>query len=494
MLHLLPRPSFRQLLLVAFLLVALLLAAVSLRGLFTLQGLLDRSQDGARQALQLRAHVERLGEHSLTMERAARQYLVLGDRALRQTYERAADDAAAQVRALEQADVPEALARRWRAQVRDIGRSLDAAGPDGWTRDAQVSQDFRELETLADQMAEQVRRLAEARNAALQAELDEGRSAWGRQVAGAIAFAVVLALALALGLARPLRRVERAIVGLGENRLDERIDIQGPSDVRQIGRRLDALRQRLLEADADKSRFLRHVSHELKTPLAALREGVALLNDGVTGPLSPNQQEVAHILADNTATLQRRIEDLLRFNAAAFAAQRVVRRPADLPALVQRLFDEQQLQWRARGLELALQRLPPEDEMVAEVDAELLGTALSNLLSNAIRYSPQGGAIVVTLAREGDGLAIEVADEGPGVPEAERTRIFEPFFRGQVQPTDPTGQGLAGTGIGLSIVAETVAAHGGHIRCMPANTAAGLPHDSGPGARFRIELPHVFPD
>ena len=494
MLNVLPRPSFRQLLLVAFLLVALLLAAVSLRGLVTLQGLLNRSQDGARQALQLNAHVERLGEHTLTMERAARQFLVLGDRALRQTFERAAADADAQVRALESAEVPAALGVRWRAQVFDIGNRLDGGGAAALARDAQVSQDFRELDALVGEMAEQVRGLAQARSAALQAELDQGRIAWGRQVAGAIVLALVLALALALGLARPLRRVEQAIVGLGENRLDERIDIQGPSDVRQIGRRLDALRQRLVEADADKARFLRHVSHELKTPLAALREGVALLNDGVTGPLSPNQQEVAHILADNTATLQRRIEDLLRFNAAAFAAQRLVRRPADLAALVQSLVDEQQLQWRARGLEVALQRLPPDAEMVAEVDAELLGTALSNLLSNAIRYSPQGGAIVVTLAREGDNLAIEVADEGPGVPEAERSRIFEPFFRGQVQPADPTGQGLAGTGIGLSIVAETVAAHGGHITCMPANPASALPHDAGPGARFRIELPHAFPD
>ena len=484
MLNFLPRPSFRQLLLLGFLLVALLMAAVSLRGLSTLQGLLDRSQDGARQALQLNAHVERLGDQALTMERAARQYLVLGDRALRQTFEGAAAQAAQQAQALAAARVPAAMTPDWSAQAEGIARLLDAGSADTLARDAAVSLAFRKLAQQARQMTEQVRQITETRNTALQDQLEAGRSAWARQVGGAIVLAVVLALALALGLARPLRRVERAIVGLGENRLEERIDIQGPSDVRQIGRRLDALRQRLVEADADKARFLRHVSHELKTPLAALREGVALLNDGVTGPLSANQQEVARILADNTATLQRRIEDLLRFNAAAFAAQRVVRRPTDLAALVQRLVDEQQLQWRASGLHIALQQEPPDQTLLPEVDAELLGMALSNLLSNAIRFSPPGGRIDWLLKREADGLGIEIADQGPGVPHSERERIFEPFFRGQVQPLNPGGQGLAGTGIGLSIVAETVAAHGGRILC--------LPHDPGPGARFRIELPHVF--
>lgn len=101
--NLLPRPSFRQLLLVAFLLVALLLAAVSLRGLFTLQGLLDSSQNGARQALQLNGHVERLG-----------------DRMLRATFERAAADAAPPLAAMQAAQVPAALVARWQALAGDI--------------------------------------------------------------------------------------------------------------------------------------------------------------------------------------------------------------------------------------------------------------------------------------------------------------------------------------------------------------------------------------
>lgn len=474
------RPSFRQLLIAAFLVVASLLAAVSLRGLVTLQSLLERSRAGAEQALRLNGHVERLGEHGVAMERAARQYLVLGDTALRTTFDRAADDAAAQVRALAESAVPQPLADAWRDQVQSIGRLVATASPPHADLDAALARDFRDLDTLANQMAERVRAVTEQRNADLQAELEAGRAALARQVVATIAVSLALALGLALVLAMPLRRVERAIVALGENRLDHRIEIRGPSDVRQIGRQLDWLRQRLAQGDADKARFLRHVSHELKTPLAALREGVALLGDGVAGPLSDDQREVTRILADNTATLQRRIEDLLRFNAAAFAAQRLVRKATDLGALMDRLIDEQKLQWQARGLRVALALQPAGSRVWAHVDADLLGMALSNLLSNAIRFSPAGATIHVDMVRVDRGVRIDIADEGPGVAEGDRARIFEPFFRGQSQPSG----GLAGSGIGLSIVAETVAAHGGRIVLLP----------STPGARFRIELPHALAD
>lgn len=491
------RPSFRQLLLVAFLLVATLLGAVALRGQFALESLLQRSRAGAERTLQLNGHAERLGETTLTMERAARQYLVLGDNTLRQTYERAAAEAETHVQALAAEAVAPDATQAWLGQRSQIDRELREPEFMPGTRDRALAAAFRTLGELQQTMSERLRRVTESRNAALQAELEAGRLALGRQVAGAVTAALLLALALALWLARPLRRVETAIQALGENRLDTRIDIRGPADVRQIGRRLDWLRQRLAGTDADKARFLRHVSHELKTPLAALREGVALLQDGVAGPLSDNQREVARILHDNTATLQRRIEDLLQFNATAFAAQRLVRKPTEMGTLVAGLVQEQQLQWRARGVKVELRSVPeggPEGgPITADVDAALLGSAIANLLSNAIRYSPPGAVIGITLSQSGDGLFIDITDQGPGVPPAERERVFEPFFRGHQQPAD----GLPGTGIGLSIVAEAVAAHGGRVELVAEVLADETPHTTPPataGAHFRIELPHALAD
>lgn len=464
------RPSYRQLLVLAFLLVALLLAGTTVRGLFTLERLLAQSRNAAADALQLATAAERLGEQVTAMERPARQYLVLGDPSLRRGFDQAAADAARQVGLLVGVVSP-ATTAQWQQAVQAVADEL-AADP----HDGNLVEDFRALAGLQATMAEQVRRHTEARNAALQQALEAGRVALGRQVAAAVVLALALALAFAWWLARPLQRVEAAILGLGGNRLDTPIRIRGPADVRRIGRRLDWLRQRLAETEADKARFLRHVSHDLKTPLAALKEGVALLEDGTAGPLSDNQREIARILRDNSATLQRRIEDLLRWNASAFAAQRVERRPVELGALIQGLIAEQQLQSRARGLTVTLHGAP----LTAELDAELLGSAIGNLLSNAIRYSPRGATIDVTLQRVDGALLIDVADTGAGVPEEDRGRIFEPFYRGSLQPDDS----LPGTGIGLSIVAETVQAHGGRIQLLPSAT----------GAHFRIDLPHALPD
>ena len=477
------RPSFRQLLLAAFVLVALVLGGLALRGQMALESLLERSREAAERSQALAGSAERLDELALAMERAARQYLVLGDRTLRESFQRNAAEAEGHVGALAAAGVAPAVAEAWRTQRRVI-EGLLADGPDP-ARDAEVAAAFRALAAQAPRLAESLRAVTASRRATLNGDIEQARLALGRQIAGAAVLALVLALALAFALARPLARVESAIVALGENRFDERIEIPGPSDVRKIGRRLDALRLRLAGQDADKARFLRHVSHELKTPLAALREGVALLQDGVAGPLTADQREVARILADNSAALQRRIEDLLSFNATAFAAQRLVRRPVELAALAREQVAAQAVLARARRLEVSVLGGPVQ----ADVDGALIGTALANLLVNAIRYSPVGAAIEIRVERDGDGATITVSDQGPGIAATERERIFEPFFRGAVQPaTDEDGAlgGLAGTGIGLSIVAEAVAAHGGQVRLLHTPQRAG--------ASFRIELPHALSD
>jgi two-component system sensor histidine kinase GlrK len=114
---------------------------------------------------------------------------------------------------------------------------------------------------------------------------------------------------------------------------------------------------------------------------------------------------------------------------------------------------------------------------MAEVDVDKLGMALGNLLSNAIRFSPPGGHIRWHVAARAGRALIGVADDGPGVAAADRARIFEPFYRGEVQPDGAP----RGSGIGLSIVHEVVTAHGGRIELLA----------DGPGAHFQIELPHV---
>jgi two-component system sensor histidine kinase GlrK len=470
----LERVSFRQLLVVAFLLIASLLAAASLRALFTLEQLTMQSRNGAERALDLSAAAQSLNERSVAMERTARQSLVLADRALRQRFDEAAADAKAVLARLESQDVPQALANDWRIHLETVTGLLSGSPDTALDRDRQVADEFRELDRINAAIAQQVRQTIATQNRNLLHTLETRRRQLTQQVIGAIGLAVLMALAFGIWLTRPLNRLEKAIIGLGENRLDEAIRINGPADLQLVGQRLDWLRLRLVELDADKSRFLRHVSHELKTPLASLREGVSLLEDGVAGELSPNQREVAKILRHNTGLLQGQIEDLLRFNAAAFEARQLRREKTDLLQLIEEQVESQRLQWRARDLQIGIEGKAVQ----AEVDRDKLGTVIANLLSNAIRFSPAGGKIRIRLNRLAEVVRIDLEDEGPGIALDDQPRIFEPFYRGERQPP----QAVRGSGIGLSIVQEYIAAHGGRVQLLPA----------GPGAHFRIELPHAF--
>jgi two-component system sensor histidine kinase GlrK len=473
------RASFRQLLLAAFLLIAALLAAASLGGLFTLERLMAQSRAAAQRAVELSGAAQQLAERSVAMERAARQYIVLDDLSLLRRFEQARDDATRVFDDSLAPQLPAPSVAAWRAQLASINARLGGPKAGLRQREAELTAQFRELDGATAQIAEQVRKLSEARNDRLQAELEAGRVTLGRQVLGAIVLAVLLALGFGLWLTRPLKRLELAIARLGENDLDAAVDIRGPSDLRSLGQRLDWLRLRLKELDEDKARFLRHVSHELKTPLSALREGVALLEDGVAGALSSDQREIARILAHNTRVLQGQIEDLLRFNAAAFEARTLSRRSTDLRALLRDQVQAQRLQWQARGLRVVLEREGEDEPVQLDVDAGQLGTAFGNLLSNAIRFSPPGGSIRILLSVLPGWARIDIRDDGPGVAAADRARVFEPFYRGEHQPEGA----VRGTGIGLSIVHEVVQAHGGRVDLLP----------EGPGAHFRIELPHAGP-
>ncbi len=468
------RVSFRQWLLVAFLLIATLLGGASLRALFTLEDLMAQSRDSASRAISLSTSAQTLNERSLAMERAARQSLVLFDSQLRRRFDDAAREARGIIDRLQDNDLPAAPAEAWRQKLNTIAGLLGGPAETALDRERQVALEFRELDTLNSAVAQEVQQGIARRNQELLAKLDNSRRLLAQQVMAAIALAIVLALGFGIWLARPFKRLERAIVGLGENRLEEAIDIPGPSDVRRVSQQLDWLRIRLSELDSDKARFLRHISHELKTPLAALREGVALLHDGVTGELNPSQREVALILQANTASLQAQIEALLRFNAAAFEARQLRRTRTDLLVLVEQQVDLQRLQWQARSLKINIEGAPLD----AMVDAEKIGTALANLLSNAIRFSPEGSTIHISLGGSEGHARIDIVDAGPGVARTDRDRIFEPFYRGERQPQDA----VRGTGIGLSIVQEYIAAHGGRIDLIPASS----------GAHFRIELPHAF--
>ncbi|MTW11546.1 HAMP domain-containing protein [Pseudoduganella eburnea] len=465
--------SFRQLLLGVFLLIALLLSATSIQALFTLDQLAAESRAVGQHAVALTANVQRLAERSVAMERSARQFLVLDDPAFRDRYDAARRDGEDALAALSNGlpSVPKASFAAWREQGEQAWNALQAPRSQ---RKKMLNVALAGLPAINDELAEEVKREVDQRNQRILLGLEHRRSVLAGQLLATISLAAALAVGCGFWLSRPLAQIEGAIGRLGGNRYDQPIEVEGPDDLRRLGQQLNWLRQRLASLEADKSRFLRHISHELKTPLAALVEGVALLEDEVAGTLTANQREVAGILRQNTASLQNQIEDLLRYNTATFAAQHLQRQPTDIAALLRDAVDAQRLQWQARRLEVTVEGNAP----AIAIDPGKLAIAASNLLSNALRYSPEGGAIRFIIGEQAGTLAIDCIDQGPGVAAEDAAHIFEPFYQGERQPPGAR----RGNGVGLSIVLEYVNAHGGSLQLLPA----------GAGAHFRIELPYDY--
>ena len=474
-----PRPalryprSFLGLLVTGFLLVALPLAGALLYSAWSSQRLAEQSRHAVYNAAQAARGSRSLVNRIASVERLAQQVAVLPDAGLIQDYERlhegfqqlTAELARLPLDAQELAALDRTVARE--QVLYELLAAAPPALPDVATvraRVGELAESAHEVLAISSRVADQeVERL---RNSA---EIVQRRLL--SLVLIAIAVALVAALALTRAIARPISELDAAIRQLGGPDFSQPIRVSGPQDLRDLGERLDWLRQRLTDLEAQKNRFLRHLSHELKTPLASLREGAELLNDQVAGPLAPPQRAVVAIMRDNSVKLQRLIEDLLDYQRAVHAAASLEVSPLQLDALVREVAGAHRLAAAAKGQRVKLELTP----VMVEADPVKLRSIVDNLLGNAIKFTPAGGTISIR-AREAEGCVnIEVIDSGPGVPLVEREAVFESFFRGRAK----AGGRVEGSGLGLAIAREYVEAHGGRIALVA----------EGVGGHFRVTLP-----
>jgi two-component system sensor histidine kinase GlrK len=257
---------------------------------------------------------------------------------------------------------------------------------------------------------------------------------------------------------RPIRQLKASIQQLGQADLRPLPPISGPQDMVELGREIDWLRQRLQALEDQKLRFLRHVSHELKTPLASLREGVALLDDELAGSLNARQRTIVGIMDGASRDLQKRIEDLIRYSGMMRDATLPPAAPQALADVLAGVLARQRLALDAHGIRVETQLTAP----TLHSDRNQLETVFDNLLSNAIKFSPAGGRILVKSEPVDGAVAVWVCNQGEGIPLAERSRVFEPFFQGSRQPASA----VKGSGLGLSIVREALLAAGGRVEVV----------------------------
>jgi two-component system sensor histidine kinase GlrK len=471
-----PRPqSLNGLILVGFGLVALPLLIAVLWALVNLDRLAEQSEQLVVSGVTAAENNRQLSQQVASLERAARQYLVLRNE---DSLTLLQQDMAGIERTIdliwplaEKADA-ESFARAIRVSSRRIAGTLSASELDEASSESVIAE-FTILRqrvnrltlTLSNHIELELSRLQESTRNAQQV------SAW--QTAALVPGTLILVLFFTVLVARPIRQIDRAIAQLGKSGFSKPIDVKGPSDLERLGRQLEWLRLRLLELAQEKNRFLRHMSHELKTPLANIREGTELLLDGTVGELQTPQREVTDILRLNGLKLQQLIENLLSFSA--WQSKNEVLTLSDFPlrALVISVAKAQRLALKAAKIQL---RLDVED-IVVTADRDKLRTVLDNLLSNAVKFTPVDGTVTIRAKSTPASFVLEFADTGPGIPQDETPRIFEAFFQGHQEQ----GGHIAGTGIGLSVVLECIQAHEGSVELVNS--------DEFSGAHFRIHIP-----
>ncbi|HEY7240920.1 MAG TPA: ATP-binding protein [Burkholderiales bacterium] len=466
--------SFLGLLLAGFTLVALPLVGALAYSAWNTERLAGESRSAVFNASQAarssRALVERIG----TIERLAQQAAVLDDPELLQGYARA--HRSFRSLADEIAELP-----LDGAQLAALKRavSYEQGLYDLLTGMPRVRLEPEEITARVDQLVDAAREVLAINNLIVDREVEHLRASADEVQRGLIllllfstAVALTIALALTRYISRPIATIDNAIRQLGGADFSRPIAVRGPEDLRYLGRRLDWLRRRLEEFETQKNRFLRHVSHELKTPLTALREGAELLNDQVAGPLVPAQKQVVSIVRDNSVKLQRLIEELLDYQRALHAAASLEVKPVGLDSLVTEAVRAHELAARSKDLRLEIDA----EAAMLEGDPEKLRSIIDNLVSNAVKFTPPGGRITVKARVQSGEAVIEVIDSGPGVPPEERESIFDLFFRGRGKGE---GTRIKGSGLGLAIARELVEAHGGRIAVVP----------EGRGGHFRVTLP-----
>ena len=428
---------------------------------------------------------EKLVSLLTSMERNARQYLQLQDvvasaRELLTIYD--SDQASFEESLTSLTSLPKdpeiaEQLRRLASISKEVHWALRSGSNEGRSKGNDPALDmiierFRVLNAAARDVGQGMRRLIDARLNELEENTRSAQHALAWQSAALIPGTLVLVVLFLLLVGRPMRQVDRAIRELGEGDFTRPITVSGPNDIETLGRQLEWLRHRLKESTDEKNKFLRHMSHELKTPLANIREGTELLLDGSVGELDHQQQEVTGILRDNGVKLQKLIENLLTFSAWQTQTGSLELAEFELKPMVFGILSQHRLPISNKKIKLNL-RIAAIKVLADEGKLKLV---LENLLSNAIKFTPNDGVIQISAEMQDAELVIDVADNGPGVHPEDGDRIFEAFYQGR----RPQGGPVGGTGIGLSVVAECIQAHGGSVTLVRGVHS---------GAHFQVRLP-----
>ncbi|WP_404414530.1 sensor histidine kinase [Marinospirillum sp.] len=444
----LPNLSLLQLVLVGFVLVMLPLGLLVYQASNTYRELSAQAGLSAQEAVAFTRRAQTLSSLALEMERTTRQHKVMQTPALLDLIKNQQESF---VRLLEQEFIlfpPLAAKKELKALLMWMN-----------TLPADKIDPLEQLSALTSQMEIETREAVDQHLGEFEQEVKQLQQQLAWQLLLLAALSLVLILFFTWRLLRPIGYLERRIASLASLHSPSEFKQlkRGPSELIKLDQRLNWLEKQLHEIESQKQQFLRHISHELKTPLASIREAADLLSEQLLGELNPEQQEVAQLLEQNSRALQKLIEQLLSYNqlqqnkAQTSTAIQLDPLLDEILATYRLQFQQQQQQIERHNTQIQL-----------HTDPQLLGKVLDNLVSNALHYGDPHQPLILRAGKSEESQWIEVENSGPEIPENEQQHLFEPFYQGSLRRKGS----IKGSGIGLSIAADCMKTLKGELRLM----------------------------
>jgi len=292
-----------------------------------------------------------------------------------------------------------------------------------------------------------------------------------------IPITILIAVFFIIIITKPLKKLISQIQQLEQGNFEHKINLKSSPEVNEIVEALEVMRTRLHALELQKSSFIRHISHELKTPLAAIREGTELLYDNSVGELNPDQQEISDIIRTSVSRLQRLIEDLLDFNIVLDSTSLQDSEKIIVTHLINKVINERKLDIKRKNIQIQT----TFGNVAVYSNAKQLNVILDNILSNAIKYSPENNIISIVTALQKDHLIISLSDHGMGLSEQVISKVFDAFYQGPA----PVDNEIKGSGLGLTIVKELLMRINGDIS-VSSNTKQPS------GTTFTLKIPRAF--
>ena len=291
-----------------------------------------------------------------------------------------------------------------------------------------------------------------------------GLLALGMGLAIAATGAIVISVLITRRLRRSLVDLGDAAVRISEGDYGLRVEGADSRELATLADSFNTMAERLAGVEGTRRRLLTDLAHEIRTPLASMEICVESLEDGAIDP----GPEAWQILAGQIDRISRLADDLGQVSAAEEGRLNLQPRPCDLNLLVGEAVLAARDGFERKGVELGLQQHPGE-ALLADVDAARIGQVLANLLSNALRHTPGGGRVEVSVVEDGDEVGIDVTDDGDGIAAEHLTRVFERFYRVDAARDREHG----GTGVGLAISRAIARAHGGELSASSEGPGQG---------------------